>query len=529
MTIPKPWIVLGVGILVALIFGLKNDIHAFFFLEHHDHLQGAEDTPGGNVSSSVAPQAMTSPTALTLSTSTPEPQVSAQSANQPDDLVALDSPIWDSEKGVPSNADKPANTTEESLGAPPSNENTNEGDQDALQDSTNATQPRRSNRLDPKLVAEIWAERHYIIPLRKDPEPAATPETPVATPAATEAATVPATTTPPATPVTTPALGSGDGAAKQYPILNDKGEVLDDGIRYGRFDEETLDDETFNQALRRGALKELPVVLVVTSYGWPPRFPLDWIKRQPWPAMVFTKEPGKGMHSEPWGNVGQEDVTYFHFITKHYDDLPERMVFLHGHNKAWHQESYLMEYLLRNACFDEHEYMSMNAFPAIRAPKGQKANEWKIIRKYWKPLGQGRLGPFPSQGLREKCCAQFMVHRDRVLRHPKSFYELQRNEMSDHKKTYLRSMKKMGVHVGFDLVLFYESIWHVMWGEKPWMTDEKYGTCVDKDIERVNPTIKNKVPNRCMQKVIHCPQPLCTESPTCSKALEEAKYARGKG
>ena len=56
-----------------------------------------------------------------------------------------------------------------------------------------------------------------------------------------------------------------------------------------------------------------------------------------------------------------------------------------------------MEYLLRNACFDEHEYMSMNAFPAIRAPKGQKANEWKIIRKYWKPLGQGRLGPFPSQ------------------------------------------------------------------------------------------------------------------------------------
>eukprot|EP00959_Pyramimonas_sp_CCMP1952_P301009 6297817-Pyramimonas_sp.AAC.1 len=48
------------------------------------------------------------------------------------------------------------------------------------------------------------------------------------------------------------------------------------------------------------------------------------------------------------------------------------------------QEGYLMEYLLRNACFDEHEYMSMNAFPATRAPKGQKRNEWMIIRKYWK-------------------------------------------------------------------------------------------------------------------------------------------------
>lgn len=59
----------------------------------------------------------------------------------------------------------------------------------------------------------------------------------------------------------------------------------------------------------------------------------------------------------------------------------------------------------------------------------------------------------------------------------------------------------MGVHVGFDLVLFYESIWHVMWGEKPWLDDSKYGVCIDKDIERIAPTIKNKVPTRCMQKV----------------------------
>jgi hypothetical protein len=54
---------------------------------------------------------------------------------------------------------------------------------------------------------------------------------------------------------------------------------------------------------------------------------------------VWRQEPGHGIHSEPWGNVGQEDATYFHFISKFYDDLPERMFFLHGHNKAWHQVS----------------------------------------------------------------------------------------------------------------------------------------------------------------------------------------------
>ena len=61
-------------------------------------------------------------------------------------------------------------------------------------------------------------------------------------------------------------------------------------------------------------------------------------------------------------------------------------------------------------------------------------------------------------------------------------------------------MKKMNVHVGFDLVLFYESIWHVMWGEKPWMSDEMYGDCIDHDIERdhsLGKKIMNKQPSRC--------------------------------
>jgi len=302
--------------------------------------------------------------------------------------------------------------------------------------------------------------------------------------------------------------------------------VLDDGIRYGRLNLTTLVDETMEQAMRRKAVKDLPVVLIVTSYAWPPKFDLSWIQRQPWPAFVSTKEPGKRVHSEPWGNIGQEDATYFRFITMFYDDLPERMVFLHGHNKAWHQEGYLMEYILRNACFHEQQYMSVNAFPVVRAPKGAKANEWQILRKYWDVLGQGELGPFPKRGLREKCCAQFMVHRDRVLKHPKSFYEIQRQEMTDPGKTYLRSMKQMNVHVGFDLVLFYESIWHVMWGEKPWMSDELYGTCIDRNIERdhsLPPQIMNKQSTRCMHRVVHCPAPLCEESPTCKAALDKAR------
>jgi hypothetical protein len=65
--------------------------------------------------------------------------------------------------------------------------------------------------------------------------------------------------------------------------------------RYARYNETSFVEETFEQALRRGRLRDLPAVLVVTSYGDPPRFPLDWINRQPWPAFVSTKV-GVGLH-----------------------------------------------------------------------------------------------------------------------------------------------------------------------------------------------------------------------------------------
>ena len=75
--------------------------------------------------------------------------------------------------------------------------------------------------------------------------------------------------------------------------------------------------------------------------------------------------------------------------------------------------------------------------------------------------------------------------------------------------------------------MFYESIWHMMWGEHPWIGDEKYGTCIDKDLERPPPSrIMNKQKARCMHNVIHCPQPLCLQSPTCHAAVDAA-YSLG--
>lgn len=43
------------------------------------------------------------------------------------------------------------------------------------------------------------------------------------------------------------------------------------------------------------------------------------------PAMPFAETP----------NVGREAPAYLSWIIEHYDNLPDRTVFIHGHRTSW--------------------------------------------------------------------------------------------------------------------------------------------------------------------------------------------------
>lgn len=62
---------------------------------------------------------------------------------------------------------------------------------------------------------------------------------------------------------------------------------------------------------------------------------LDWLQQQPFRPVVITKSGPPGPYNLN-DNKGNEVTSYLHFIIKHYDDLPPRMVFVHGHNGSWH-------------------------------------------------------------------------------------------------------------------------------------------------------------------------------------------------
>jgi hypothetical protein len=270
-----------------------------------------------------------------------------------------------------------------------------------------------------------------------------------------------------------------------------------------QFSRQKMQEEVFEKIFysSSSAMKSQKLIVVTTSYGVPPHYPLEWIDLQPWPVFISTKERGFGIASEPWGNVGQEIASYMRFILMFWEDLPENIAFIHGHEKTWHQEGYKMSYMLKHICLKKFGYASLNAFEndAWRLRKGSKSY-FSIIRKYWK-IVKPYLGDMPRTGFKEKCCAQFVVSRERIQARPRRLYELILEQMTDKKKNYQRAPH--GKHSGWDLIHFWEAIWHYVFGEDALVkTRNKYGYGIDKNMESGRPLSKR--PERTLKNFIAC-------------------------
>ena len=120
--------------------------------------------------------------------------------------------------------------------------------------------------------------------------------------------------------------------------------------------------------------------------------------------------------------------------------------------------------------------------------------------KYWK-LVEPYLGAMPKTGFKEKCCAQFVVSRERIWARPRELYELILEQMTDVGKNYHRAPH--GKNSGWDLIHFWEAIWHYIFGEKAVVnTKRKYGFGIDVNIESGRPL--SKIPERTLKSVIAC-------------------------
>ncbi|KAH7134034.1 hypothetical protein EDB81DRAFT_886838 [Dactylonectria macrodidyma] len=83
-------------------------------------------------------------------------------------------------------------------------------------------------------------------------------------------------------------------------------------------------------------------------------------------------------------NKGNEAMTYLTYLIDHYDDLPEVMVFMHGHRTAWHNNALIRRSSSLTVNKLRPEAVIQNGFVNLACDK--------VLQRTIKPVA-GALGP----------------------------------------------------------------------------------------------------------------------------------------
>lgn len=165
-------------------------------------------------------------------------------------------------------------------------------------------------------------------------------------------------------------------------------------------------------------------------------------------------------------NQGREAMAYLTYVIDHYDNLPDYIVFTHGHNRSWHQiEPLPMKIRALNlTALSEENYISLRCGDQMGCERQpyidtQKPN-WdgeKHLRDFWHSILPRVQQP---KYLSYKCCAQHAVTRKAVRTRTKAEWESIREPLMRGVENY-----SWGKEVdNWLLGTFYEKYWHVWFG-----------------------------------------------------------------
>jgi hypothetical protein len=175
---------------------------------------------------------------------------------------------------------------------------------------------------------------------------------------------------------------------------------------------------------------------IVTSH-W--KEDLNWLLESKFPVVLIDKEgadpsPFVPQHVIP--NLGKESTAYLKYIIENYDNLPDAVAFIHGHETSVHQnhDRPLLE-VIEGANWQKYGYVPLGnthyAEGFLDEYVQQKASSiftysdpirlYTFARKLCIPI----KGEFPNEGAPwiYDLGAQFVVTRELILANPKKLYE----------------------------------------------------------------------------------------------------------
>jgi hypothetical protein len=122
-------------------------------------------------------------------------------------------------------------------------------------------------------------------------------------------------------------------------------------------------------------------------------------------------------------NVANEATTYLYYIINHYDSMPKNIIFIHDENESWHHpgkiteniDQWIKEYEKKGSTYYEFNTMVIE-HPSDYHNEAEK-DLWENV---FTPYICSYKNATPFSG---KCCAQFIVSKKQIRKHPKEFYE----------------------------------------------------------------------------------------------------------
>ena len=172
---------------------------------------------------------------------------------------------------------------------------------------------------------------------------------------------------------------------------------------------------------------------------------LSWLEKSPYPVVVCDKagalQPSP-FQSDPKCslpvNLGREAASYLKYIIEYWDELPEHVAFIHGHEDAWHQKypGSLLD-AMKNARIDKYDYISLNNWIHVSTPvrfctsldvypRGETNSHpevFMLFKHHWDLFKQIFKKESVPEYFKFNCSAQFIVSRNAIKNNPKTLYE----------------------------------------------------------------------------------------------------------
>lgn len=121
-------------------------------------------------------------------------------------------------------------------------------------------------------------------------------------------------------------------------------------------------------------------------------------------------------------NNGREASVYLKYIIDYYEHLPTFTIFLQDEDKSWHHEGSIVERVL-DRVGRRSKYHNLNS-KCLGIVRG--IDLWPTMKSFFRAYLEPYIGSIEQYGEFTpgfRCCAQFVVHRDRIRQHPLRMYE----------------------------------------------------------------------------------------------------------